>query len=77
MLIQEFKKTVKIYKSHNLKNDFISVTYTDLIYGKSRCYLNGAPYSIYDNPTACTVEKTVQIPKIGGALNSLYEYYCK
>ena len=66
MTIQEFKKTVKIYKSHNLKNDFISVTYTDLIYDKSRCYLS-----------ACTVEKTVQIPKFGGALNSLYEYYCK
>lgn len=23
----EFKKTVKIYRSHNLKNNFISVTY--------------------------------------------------
>ena len=27
MLKQEFKKTVKIYKSHKLANNFISVTF--------------------------------------------------
>ena len=60
MTIQEFKKTVKIYKSHNLKNDFISVTFANVL-----------------NQYTVTTETTVQIPKFGGALNSLYQYYCK
>ena len=27
----EFKNTVKIYKSHNLKNNFISITYASIL----------------------------------------------
>ena len=27
----EFKTTVKIYKSHNLKNNFISITYASVL----------------------------------------------
>ena len=27
----EFKTTVKIYKSHNLKNNFISITYASIL----------------------------------------------
>lgn len=28
---QEFKSTVKIYKSHTLKNNFISITYSTIL----------------------------------------------
>ena len=57
----EFKKSVKIYKSHNLKNGFISVTYANII---------NRPHSI--KPWGVTTETTVEIEKNGGALNSLF-----
>jgi len=31
MTKQEFKQTVKIYKSHKLKNNFISITYATIL----------------------------------------------
>lgn len=31
MTKQEFKQTVKIYKSHTLKNNFISITYATIL----------------------------------------------
>jgi hypothetical protein len=31
MTKQEFKQTVKIYKTHSLKNDFISITYATIL----------------------------------------------
>lgn len=31
MTLQQFKKEVVIYKSHNLKNGFISITYADIL----------------------------------------------
>lgn len=34
--IKEFKKDVKIYKSHKLKNGFISVTYA-YVYNSTTC----------------------------------------
>ena len=31
MTKKEFSKTIRIYKSHNLKNDYISVTYATVL----------------------------------------------
>ena len=31
MTKKEFKKTIEIYKSHNLKNNFISITYAYIL----------------------------------------------
>ena len=31
MTKEEFKKTIEIYKSHNLKNNFISITYAYIL----------------------------------------------
>ena len=35
MNLAEFKKTVEIYKSHNLKNNFISITYANVLCNNS------------------------------------------
>lgn len=58
--IKDFKNTVKIYKSHKLKNGFISIT-----------------YGVKLGSNACTNEKTIEIENKGGALHSLYAYYCE
>ena len=58
--IKDFKKDVIIYKSHKLKNDFISIT-----------------YAVKFNRNAFSDEKTIEIENKGGALHSLYAYYCE
>ena len=58
--IKDFKNTVKIYKSHKLKNGFISIT-----------------YAVKLGSNACTNEKTIEVENKGGALHSLYAYYCE
>jgi len=35
MNLTEFKATVEIYKSHNLKNNFISITYANVLCNNS------------------------------------------
>lgn len=58
--IKDFKNTVKIYKSHKLKNDFVSIT-----------------YAVKLGPNTVSTEQTVEIENKGGALHSLYAYYCE
>jgi len=58
--IKDFKKDVIIYKSHKLKNSFISIT-----------------YAVKLGPNTVSTDKTVEIENKGGALHSLYAYYCE
>ena len=58
--IKDFKKDVVIYKSHKLKNGFISIT-----------------YAVKFGSNAFSNEKTIEIEDKGGALHSLFAYYCE
>lgn len=55
-------KDVVVYKSHYLKNDYISVTYANILKKEGGII------------TTVSTETTVEIPKIGGALESLYNH---
>ena len=58
--IKDFKKDVIIYKSHKLKNGFISITYATIL-----------GYNVV------STERTIEVENKGGALHSLYVYYCE
>lgn len=61
---REFSKNVRIYKSHKLKNGYISITFAWI--------LQRNPVGIV---TTVSTQSTVELENQGGALTTLWNYY--